>query len=445
MDFISNREEQLQAMLSTLGVERVDQLFAAIPAELKMAPPSKDDGLSEYEGMRLLEALAEKNSFSTLDNYLGAGAYEHHVPALVGAICSKSEFLTAYTPYQAEASQGTLQATFEFQSAICALTGLEVANASLYDGASACAEALLMALRINPERRRLLVGKSLHPHYRAVVEQYLGTHIAQIEEIPYKPDGTVNRELLEAMIDDQTAALLLQSPNFFGVVEELGEIFQRCRSHGAISILCANPLAYGLFRSAGEQGADVAVGDCQPFGIALQYGGPYAGYLACREPFMRQMPGRLVGETVDADGKRGFVLTLQAREQNIRREKATSNICTNQALAALASLVAMLWYGKQGVKKLALTNYQRAAYLKEKLEQVKGFSSFTSATCFNEFVVKVSEPMAQLQQRFLAAGIVSGLDLGRYFPELRQHLLVTVTETKSLEQLDRYRALAGRE
>ena len=321
MDFISNREEQLQAMLSTLGVERVDQLFAAIPAELKMAPPSKDDGLSEYEGMRLLEALAEKNSFSTLDNYLGAGAYEHHVPALVGAICSKSEFLTAYTPYQAEASQGTLQATFEFQSAICALTGLEVANASLYDGASACAEALLMALRINPERRRLLVGKSLHPHYRAVVEQYLGTHIAQIEEIPYKPDGTVNRELLEAMIDDQTAALLLQSPNFFGVVEELGEIFQRCRSHGAISILCANPLAYGLFRSAGEQGADVAVGDCQPFGIALQYGGPYAGYLACREPFMRQMPGRLVGETVDADGKRGFVLTLQAREQNIRREE----------------------------------------------------------------------------------------------------------------------------
>lgn len=443
MDFISNQQPQIEKMLAAIGIKSIDELFESIPSKLKLNPPVQEDGLSEYEGFRLMEGLAAKNKYPAFDNYLGAGAYEHHIPALVGAICSKSEFLTSYTPYQAEASQGMLQIIFEFQSAICALTGLDVANASVYDGASACAEAILMALRQNKPRQKLLIAESVHPHYRGVISQYLRSHQNPIEWIPFNENFQLREEVIQQHLDDQTAAILIQSPNFFGVLEHVKKISAMAKQVGALTILCANPLAYGLYPSAAEEGADIAVGDCQPFGLPLQFGGPYVGYMACRQELVRQMPGRLVGETVDRQGKRGFVLTLQAREQHIRREKATSNICTNQALAALASLVAMLWYGKEGIPALALTNYQRAAYLRHQLSQVTGVRVNEQLPIFNEFVVQWDRPLAEIQSHFRKQGIEPGLDLGRYFPPLASCLLVAVTEVKNQAQLDRYVSLAS--
>jgi glycine dehydrogenase subunit 1 len=441
MDFISNQAPQIKEMLAILGLKNIEELFAAIPRDLILPRPIMDDGLSEYEGLCLMNGLANKNTYSQFENYLGAGAYEHHVPAIVGAICGKSEFLTSYTPYQAEASQGMLQAIFEFQSAICALTGMDVSNASVYDGASACAEAVLMSLRCRPGRNKILIAQSVHPHYRAVVNQYLKCQDCQIEYISCNEDGTLDENSYDRLIDDSTAAVLIQSPNFFGILENSQSFFDKAKQKNALCILSANPLVYGICHSAGELGADIAVGDCQPFGIPLQFGGPFAGYMACRQELIRQLPGRIVGETIDKEGRRGFVLTLQAREQHIRREKATSNICTNQALAALASLIAILWYGKEGVRELALTNYQRAAYLKHELSGL-GITLMGNRACFNEFVVNFQKPVAEVQRHFRRRGIEPGLDLGRFYPELKQCLLVAVTETKSQYQLDRYIALA---
>lgn len=438
MDFISNQEPQIKSMLQAIGLKEIDDLFVTIPAGLKLQRPTQDDGLSEYEGLRLMEALAARNTFPQFENYLGAGAYEHHVPALVGAICSKSEFLTSYTPYQAEASQGMLQAIFEFQSAICVLTGMDAANASVYDAASSCAEAVLMAMRLQKDKNRVLIAASVHPHYRGVVAQYLRCHNCQVELIPSLENGRLDADQFRRLIDDQTAAVLIQSPNFFGVLEECSPLFEIAKQKGALAILCANPLVYGLCKSAAEQGADIAVGDCQPLGLSLQFGGPYVGYMACRQDLVRQLPGRIVGETQDKEGRRGFVLTLQAREQHIRREKATSNICTNQALAALASLIAMLWYGKEGMRALALTNYQRAAYLKDELAKIKGIALFEQVSTFNEFTVKFQRPMKEVLHHFRSKGIEPGLPLERYYPDLGASLLIAVTETKSQEQLDRY-------
>lgn len=444
MDYISNQEKQNREMLSSLGIASVEELFQVIPAKLRLPRPSEDDGLSELEGMRLMESIAAKNTFPAFENYLGGGAYEHHVPALVGAICSKSEFLTSYTPYQAEASQGMLQAIFEFQTAMCALTGLDVSNASLYDGASACAEAALMALRCKNERRKILVAQSLHPHYQAVIRQYVGAPHFEVEGVPFLEDGSLDCERLKELLDSSIAAVLVQYPNFFGSIDDLKSISAMAKEAGALTILCANPLVYGLYASAAELGADIAVGDCQPFGIPLQFGGPYAGYMTCRQELIRQLPGRIVGETVDVDGKKGFVLTLQAREQHIRREKATSNICTNQALAALASLVGLLWYGKQGIKNLALTNYQRTAYLKAQLESINGVSFLSKGPFLNEFVIKFERPLKQVLEHFRKNGIEPGIDLSRFYPEMKDCLLVAVTETKNKQQLDHYYETAKR-
>lgn len=438
MDFVSNREPQINEMLKAIGVADIDALFTAIPNAIKLPRPLIDDGLSEYEGMRHMEELAEKNSYSQFDNYLGAGCYEHHVPALVSAICGRSEFLTAYTPYQAEASQGMLQSIFEFQSAVCALTGMDVSNASVYDGASACAEAILMSLRAKRGRKKILIAESLHPHYRGVVELYLESQDVELVTIAMDANGQVDLENLADLINDQTASVLVQYSNFLGVIDPMKQVSQIAKEAGALLILCANPLVYGVYQSAGELGADIAVGDLQPFGLPMQFGGPFVGYLACSQALIRQLPGRLVGETVDTEGRRGFVLTLQAREQHIRRDKATSNICTNQALAALASLIAMLWYGKKGVEELALTNFQRAAYLKEQLCLLPGITAFSTAPYFNEFVIKVDQSIEHVQKVCREHKIEPGLDLERYFPDFKNHLLITVTETKSLQQLERY-------
>jgi len=438
MDFISNQKVQIDAMLATLNINSIEKLFDCIPKELLNEKLQEDDGLSESEGMLLMQEIVAKNTFGNLTSYLGAGAYEHHVPALVGFICSKSEFLTSYTPYQAEASQGMLQAIFEFQSAICALTGMDVSNASLYDGATACAEALLMALRLNKDKNKVVIAGSLHPNYRAVVEQFLSSHQTKIEWIPFDNDGKLNLNTAKRLIDENTAAVLLQYPNFLGVIDDIAAVTAHAKSCNVLSVICANPLVYGLYASAKELGADIAVGDTQPFGLPLQYGGPYVGYITCSKELMRQLPGRIVGETVDLEGKRGFVLTLQAREQHIRREKATSNICTNQALAALASLVAILWYGKEGIKKLALTNYQRTAYLKSQLEAVNGIQTMGNAPFFNEFAISFGCSFNEVDAHFRTYGISPGVDLGQYFPQYKGMVLIAVTETKNKKQLDKY-------
>lgn len=438
MDFISNQEFQNKEMLKAIGITNVDELFQDIPKELILPKVTVDDGLSEYEGLKLMKAIANKNVFSEYQNYLGAGSYQHHVPAIVSSICSKAAFLTSYTPYQAEASQGNLQIIFEFQSAICALTGMDVSNASLYDGASACAEGLLMALRINKDRNKVLIAGNLHPHYKAVVKQYLISFQTEIVEIPFLQDGSLDLNAFETLIDDKTAAILLQYPNFFGSIDQVELFSKKAKETKALTILSANPMVYGLYKNAQELHCDIAVGDTQSFGLELQFGGPYVGYIACKEEYLRQLPGRIVGATLDREGKRGFVLTMQAREQHIRREKATSNICTNQALASLASLVGILWYGKKGIYELALTNYKRASYLKENLQKIPGVHAFSDQPIFNEFVVKFDLPMEKVLKFFRGRKIEPGLYLKPYFKTLDKHLLVAVTETKSLYDLDAY-------
>lgn len=440
MDFIANREREIEEMLGALSLSSIDQLFIDIPESLRLKRPLVDDGLSEAEGLAHMEALAKKNGASEYESYLGAGAYQHYVPAIVPSITSRAEFLTSYTAYQAEASQGYLQAIFEFQTAIARLVGLDVANASVYDGASAAAEALLMAFRLNRGRRRALIAGSLHPHYRAVVDLYFSHRDEELVTFPIDQGGLINRELAEHFLDDQAAALLLPYPNFFGQIEEYSWLIERAKERGALIVLIANPLVFGLFKSAKELGADIVAGDAQVFGVPLNYGGPYVGYISCREEFVRQMPGRLVGETLDAAGARAYTLTLQTREQHIRREKATSNICTNQALAALSVLITLSWYGREGVEKLALTNYQRANYLKEELQRI-GLKTLPGVT-FNEFLVHWPRPLSEVFEAYRKEKILPGVDVGPYFSQYKDHLLVAVTELKSREALDRYVALA---
>lgn len=442
MDFIGNKEAQIKEMLQVLGLSDVMELFQDVPSQLILKGVKHDDGISEYEGIRHLEKLADKNTFCHYESYLGAGAYEHHIPAIVPAICGKSEFLTSYTPYQAEASQGTLQAIFEFQSAICALTEMDVANASVYDGASACAEALLMALRCRPERHKVIVAESLHPHYLEVIKVYLDRENIQVELVPFSDDeGLLDFESLEKLLDANTAGILIPYPNFFGCIEDIKSVVQLAKKNDSLTILCANPLVYGLYASAGELDVDIAVGDCQPLGIPLQFGGPYAGYMACKDNYLRQLPGRIVGKTVDREGKDGFVLTLQAREQHIRREKATSNICTNQTLASIASLISLLWYGKEGIKKLSAANFTRASYLREQLLEIPGIAPFGTSDIFNEFCLKLSFPIDKVLKHFKDENIIAGIDVGNFFPKYHNVLLIAVTETKSKKQLDDYVAV----
>lgn len=440
MDFTSNKTPQIEEMLKDIGVETIEELFQDIPKELFLKPPKYDDGISEFEGIKAMEVLARKNRTLSVDTYLGAGSYEHHVPAFTHAICQKSEFLTAYTPYQAEASQGMLQIIFEFQSMICALTGMDVANASLYDGASACAEAVLMALRFQRKRSKILIAGSLNPYYRFVVDQYLSQQDVELLEIPLDKQGHLDELYIEKHLDENVAALMVQYPNFLGSIDNLQPIFEKSTAKGVINIVSANPIVYGLYMSAEELGADIAVGECQPLGIPMQYGGPYAGYISCREKYVRQMPGRIVGETVDTNGKCGYVLTLQAREQHIRREKATSNICTNQSLCALASLVSTLWYGPKGLKELALTNYQRSSYLKSLLEVIPGIKILSDAPHLNEFSVTFNRPIDEILQAFDEQDIVPGVQLEKYFPQYKNSLLIAVTETKDKSQLDKFAA-----
>lgn len=435
MDFVANKSPQIQAMKQDLGIQDILELYKDVPKNLLIHGPF-EEGLSEYEGLKLMESIASKNHFHHRDNYLGFGAYEHQIPSSVKALINRSEFLTSYTPYQAEASQGLLQAIFEYQTAIAALTGLDVSNASLYDGGSSLAESALMATRIN-KKNTLLVLESVNPHYRAILKQYTEALGYQIITIPF--DSKTYRTPIDTIkknFTDDVSALIIQSPNAFGQFEEAKLAFEFAKSKGALSILSANPIVYGYFPSAAELGADIATGDLQPLGIPLEFGGPYSGYLACKEELMRQLPGRIVGKTQDAKGRVGYVLTLQAREQHIRREKATSNICTNQALSALASLITTLWYGPVGLKQLALMNYQKTAYLKNALEEALPGSTIKGNNFFNEFPVTFKKPVRDVIKIFEDASIAPGIPLDAHT------LLVAVTEVKSKEMLDRYVTIA---
>ncbi|MGE5553796.1 MAG: aminomethyl-transferring glycine dehydrogenase subunit GcvPA [Betaproteobacteria bacterium] len=437
MNFLPHTERERAEMLKACGVQSVEEFFAPIPEAVRLRRPLALPGpLSEMELAGHLQALAGRNTpTSELLSFLGAGAYEHYVPAAVSQITSRAEFYTAYTPYQPEVSQGTLEAIYEFQSYVAALTGLDVANASLYDGATAVAEAAAMALA-HTRRTEVLIGANVHPEYRQVLKTYARQWEAAVRELP-APGGALAPAEVAAQVSEQTAAVIVQNPNFFGLVEAGEELAQAVHAKGALLIVVANPVSLGLLEAPGEYGADLCVGEGQPLGNPLGFGGPYVGFMAAREALVRRMPGRIVGATVDRDGRRGFVLTLQTREQHIRREKATSNICSNEALCALAFTVHLSLLGPQGLKELAELCLQKAHYAADRLSALPGFQLAFPGPFFHEFVVRVPGPAEELAERLVARGILPGLPLGRFYPDLADALLVCVTETKTKAAIDR--------
>jgi glycine dehydrogenase subunit 1 len=435
MEYIPKTALEERQMLAEIGVADFEQLLD-IPADLRLDRPlNLPSPLSQMELKRHLEGLASTHRVAGL-SFLGGGSYDHYIPSTVGHVLSRSEFATAYTPYQAEMSQGVLQTIYEYQTLICRLTGMEVANASLYDGASALAEAAMMALRVT-QRRQILIVKSVHPHYRQVVDTYL-SGLDDVTEItlPHR-GGRCVLTAMESAITDQTAGVLIQHPNFFGQLEEVEEIVRLAHAKGALVILSVDPISLGVVKSPGEYGVDIAVGEGQSNGNATSYGGPYVGFFATRRAHIRQMPGRIVGRTTDGVGRPGFCLTLQTREQHIRRERATSNICTNQALNALASAVALATLGKEGLREVALLSLSGAHAAHRKITALPGFSSPFDGPFFKEFVIKTPRPAATILSRLRESGIFGGIDLGRYDDVLADHLLICVTEKHRPADVDR--------
>lgn len=430
--------EDREEMLQTLGLKDISDLFANIPENVR----SKDKldippALSEPELVRHMRQLAGKNiSFDQVISFLGAGAYEHHIPSVVDHVISRSEFYTAYTPYQPEMSQGELQAIFEFQSMICELTGMDVANSSMYDGPTALAEAAGMAAGAT-RKNKVLVSRAVHPEARSILAVKMRALGVEVVEVSCADGVTDIRELAELAGED-TAAVLIQSPNFFGNLEDLSRIEPIAHRHKGLFVVSANPLSLGLLEGPGAFGADIVVGDTQPLGIPVQYGGPHCGFFATTDKLMRRIPGRIVGQTKDKDGVRGFVLTLQTREQHIRREKATSNICSNQALNALASAVYMSAMGKQGIQDVAHLNVQKAHYAEQQLTGIEGVEPLFAQPFFNEFAIKLPRPVQGLQEKLLANGILGGYALERDYTEYENSLLVAVTEVRTKEEIDRF-------
>ncbi len=438
MRFLPQTEESVRSMLAAIGVDGLDDLFRDVPAELRAtANVDLAAGLPESETLRRLRELAVRNDGASALSFLGAGAYPHFVPAAVDNLLQRAEFYSAYTPYQPEVSQGTLQAIFEFQSMVAMLLGLDVANASMYDGASAAAEAALMALRVQRKRERLIVARSLHPQYRQVLETYLqGVRDAELVEVGFAADGRIDSAALEQMLDDRAAAVIVGTPNFFGVIEDVAAIARLAARRGALVVTAtAEAMALAAVRSPGELGADIAVAEGQSLGVPLSYGGPGVGLFAARDRHVRSLPGRLVGEALDSDGRRGYVLTLATREQHIRRERATSNICTNQGLIALAVTVYLSLMGKEGLRRVGLVNLQRAHRAQALLAKGAVQARFT-APFFNEFSLRVKDVDATLR-RARDAGIVAGVPLGEWYPELADCLLVAVTEEHSQAEIER--------
>jgi glycine dehydrogenase subunit 1 len=436
MRYLPHTDNETAAMLAATGHEQLEDLFAHIPEACRyQGDVELPKALSEWDLAGHFQALAAENySLSAKAVLIGAGSYSHHIPAIVPSLIGRSEFLTAYTPYQPEMSQGTLQGIFEYQTLTARLLGMEVANASMYDGASALAEALLMALRIARKKHTVAISSAIHPHYREVVRTYLQSDSFNIVELPVNENGRTDLSGL-ADIDD-LAAVALQSPNFFGVIEALESAGQAIHGVDALFISCfSEPFAYGLFRSPGVSGADIVCGEGQSFGMSQSFGGPGLGMLACKTKHQRTLPGRLVGETVDLEGRRGYVLTLSTREQHIRREKATSNICSNQGICALTAAAYMASLGSTGMRRIAKLNYDKAAYLREQLIE-SGATALFHAPIFNEFVLHFTKDFTAARERLLARGIVAGIELGRFYKEYEGAYLFCVTETTSREVLD---------
>ena len=438
MRYIPNTDADCRQMLDAIGVRSVADLFADIPAAVRLKRPLRiPPALSEADLAKAMGSLAAKNAdVGRYSSFLGAGSYNHFSPAIIGHLISRGEFLTAYTPYQPEISQGTLQATYEYQTLICQLTGMEVSNASMYEGASATAEAILMAHRVTG-RNEVVVARSVHPEYRQVTHTYTQQINLSFQEVPFTPVGTADLKKAKGLLSDKTACLVVQNPNFFGVVEDLTELAAAAHAVGALLVVAVpEPVSLGILKPPGECGADIVAGEGQALGVPMSYGGPYLGIFATQEKYIRQMPGRLVGATEDREGRTGYVLTLATREQHIRREKATSNICTSEALIALIATIYMQTLGKNGLREVALQNLRKASYAKEKLARVKGCGLRFSGPTFNEFVVQVKKRPADVLKGLLRKQIIGGLELGRFYPELKDCLLVCATEQNSREEIE---------
>lgn len=432
MSYLPHTDAERERMLEAIGVDRVDDLFANVPEGLRSGPPGIPKGLSEMDVVRLLDSLAAKNvDLEHRPSFLGGGAYHHYVPSAVPAITGRSEFYTSYTPYQAEASQGTLQVIYEFQTMIAELMDLDVANASLYDLATAVAEASTIA--INQTRRdRIVIASGAHPDSRRVLHTYLNAQGFEYVELP--EEWVLSPEAAAEVVDDRVAGVVVQSPNFWGAIEPMRELSEIAHRAGALFIAAVNPLSLALLAPPGEYGADIGVGCGQPFGIPLSYGGPYLGLMAVREGLERRLPGRIAGATQDAQGQKGYVLTLQAREQHIRREKATSNICTNHQLMALAATVYLSLMGKAGLRELAILCLQRAHYAASAISAIPGFDMATDAPFFNEFTVRTPTPAREVNRHLFDAGIIGGVEGGEFSPD--HYLTFAVTEMNDRRQID---------
>lgn len=440
--YIPLTEKDKQEMLQTIGAKSIGELFGDVPSDILL---NRDLNIAEGEAettlLRRLNRIASKNiTKETHTSFLGAGVYDHYAPSVVDAMISRSEFYTAYTPYQPEISQGELQAIFEFQTLICELTDMDVANSSMYDGMTSFAEACILAFS-QTKKNKIVVSKGLHYQALQVLHTYAKTR-KEFEVVEIDLDGTVtDLKKLEAAVGDETAAVAVQYPNFYGSIEDLEKIQSFIEDKKALFIVYANPLALGLLTPPGSFGADIVVGDTQPFGIPAQFGGPHCGYFATTKKLMRKVPGRLVGQTQDDEGNRGFVLTLQAREQHIRRDKATSNICSNQALNALASSIAMSALGKQGIYDIAVQNIEHANYAKQQFIK-KGFEVL-DGTSFNEFVVKFDKPIQQVNEELVKYNIIGGFDLGVVSDDFKNHMLIAVTELRTKGEIDTFVEKAG--
>jgi len=439
MSYIPLSKKDIEAMLKRIGLSSLDELFTGIPREIRwQGPLDLPPPLTESELYDYFHNLSHKNSFPEFLSFLGAGAYAHTIPAVVDYLSSRGEFVTPYTPYQPEVSQGTLQIIFEYQTLICQLTGLEVANASLYEGATATAEAVLMAQRLK-NKSKVLVARTLHPQYRQVIASYIRNLGLTMEEVDYNSrSGRLCLDDLKKKLNDQVTALVVQNPNFFGVIEEPEEAFVLAHQKGALNIaVVAEALSLGLLQPPGKYGADIACGEGQSFGLSLSFGGPYLGFIACRQEFLRQLPGRIAGMTRDADGRIGYVLTLSTREQHIRREKATSNICTNQAWCALRATIFLETLGPRGLKEMAYHNFQKANYALESLLAFNGLKRRFEGPIFNEFVLVSEKPLNPIYIRMMGKGIIAGYPLERDFPELKNCLLLCVTEVHSRAKIEK--------
>ncbi len=432
-------------MLKSIGVESIDDLFAMVPQELRLGRPlDVPPALGELELTSHLSDLAAKNDPAGSGAcFLGGGSYDHFIPAVVDYVASRSEFVTSYTPYQPEVSQGNLQALFEYQTLICQLTGMDYSNSSLYDGGSAAAEAVLMAMSVTHRPGRVLVARSVHPDYRQILATYLANLDVELVTLD-TPGGTLDPAALRAAVNDKTACLLLQQPNFFGCVEEMATLARIVHEAGAWLVASVDPISLGLLKRPGDAGADIVVAEGQSLGTPMQFGGPYLGILACREQFLRRMPGRLVGQTVDRRGRRCWVLTLQTREQHIRRDKATSNICTNQALLAVRAAIYLATMGPTGLADVANLCLQKAHYAIQRLTAGRRLQLAFQQPTFKEFVVRVSDGRVdELLAKAQEAGIFAGLPLGRWYPELKDCLLIAVTEKRTKAEIDKLAEIVG--